>query len=109
MAQLDADIETYYQLGQANRFLPEIERRFFSRPIEQIKEKTEYGKIIWIHMAKMFIERDRIMVASNQDMRTIREYLQPGSTETIERNRRQIENRYRTGFHRPTGTRREIN
>ena len=105
-AQLDADIETYHQLGQQNQFLPNIERRFFNRPIAQIKKKTEYGRRIWIHTAKMFLERDRILVASNPEIQNIREFLQPGSTDVTDRNRRQIVNRYQTGFLRPDGTRR---
>ena len=106
-AKLDEDIDTYHQIGQANRFLPNIERRFFNKPIERIKTKTDYGKRIWIHMAKRFITHDRLRVATSQETRTLREYLQPGSTEEIERHRRGIINRYQTAFHAPSGTRRD--
>ena len=106
-AQLDHEIDTLYQLGNANRFLPAIDRRFFSKPIDQIKEKTEYGKRIWIHLAQRFITYDRLRVATSQETRTIREYLQPGSTEDIYRHRRGIVNRHQTDFHAPSGTRRD--
>ena len=106
VAQLNQDIEELHQIGNNNRFLPEIERRFFSNNLERIKEKTEYGKRIWIHMAKRFIVMDKLRVATSQETRRLREYMQPGSTGEISRNRCGIVNRYQTDYQRPEGTRR---
>ena len=106
-AHLDDEIDRLHQMGNANRFLPDIDRRFFRQPKAQIKEKTEYGKKIWIHMATRFITYDRLRVANSQETRTIREYFQPGRIDETNRHSRRIINRHQTDFLAPSGTRRD--
>ena len=106
IAQLDADVRNKHFEGQTNRFLPRMEREFFQAPVEDILEFTEYQKRAWLHIARRYVERDRQRVARNRSVRIMREWLQPGSTGHIGRNRRRIINRSESDLRAPEGSRR---
>ena len=106
IAQLNADITEKHETGQTNRFLPRIEKRFFRGSLDAILRTTEYQKRTWLHIATRFIERDRQRVAQSRSIQIMREFLAPGSTAAIMRNRTRIINRATTDVRAPRGTRR---
>ena len=108
IAALDTDIRRRYSEGQTNRFLPMMERRFFSEDIEEILKHTEYQKRAWLLIAKRYIERDRQRVARSRSIRIMREWLIPGSTGNIGRHCRRIINRRESDLRAPEGSRRGL-
>ena len=106
LAQLDKEIREVKAIGSMNEFLPRAERTFFTQTTQSILEKTEYERKLWLHVAKRYIERDRQRVARSRATRIMREWLKPGSTEAIRKQRRQIIRRWENNPCAPTGTRR---
>ena len=106
LAQLDKEIREIKSIGSLNDFLPQVEKTFFTQLTKEILEKTEYKRRLWLHVAKRYIERDRQRVARNRATRIMREWLQPGSTEDIGRQRRRIIQQWDNNPTAPTGTRR---
>ena len=104
--QLDREIRQKHHEGQVNRFLPRMERTFFRESVEMILENTEYQKRTWLLIAKRYIERDRQRVARDRSVRIMREWIQPGSTGNIGRQRRRIINRSESELRAPEGSRR---
>ena len=108
LAQLDREIQETKSLGILNDFLPRAEKQFFKQPTREVLKQTEYERRLWLHVAKRYIERDRQRVARNRTIRIMREWLRPGSTEEVMKNRRQILRRGDRDPRAPEGTRRGI-
>ena len=104
--QLDETIKENHKIGQGNCFLPQIEREFFREALDVILDKTEYQKRTWLLIAKRYIKRDRQRVARDRSARIMREWIEPGSTGNIGRQRRQIINLSESALRAPEGSRR---
>ena len=105
--QLDAEIDRLHAIGTENkRFYTQVDRIFFREQADKIKEQSDYQKGTWINAAKKIIERDKQTVAREEEIRTIREFLRPGSTAQVESRRDRIINQWDNNFRRPEGTRR---
>ena len=106
IAQLQLDITTKHHQGNNNRFMPWMEKEFFKQPLDNILQNTEYQQRTWLHLATRYIERDRQRVARDRSVRIMREWILPGSTGNIERQRRTIINRRESDMRAPEGSRR---
>ena len=106
LVQLDAEIQRKHNEGQSNRFMPQMEHTFFRQKLEDVLKHTEYQRRAWLHIAKRYIERDRQRVARNQSILLMREWLLPGSTGDIGRQRGRIINCSTSALQAPEGSRR---
>ena len=84
ITQLNKEVRDTHAMGRTNNFLPRIERQLFKEPVENIIQKSEYQKRTWLTIARKYIERDRKRVVKNRSARLMREWLQPGSTASIQ-------------------------
>ena len=90
-AQIDDELDKTYRLGKAViQFYPRADQILFEKDIQELKKMTDYQKSAWIHSAKKTFERDRKTVAQDDERQRMREYLKPGSTRYVERNRTRI-------------------
>ena len=77
--QLNEEITELREQGQANRFLPRLERTIFRQPLEELHKKTDYQKRIWIHMAEKVLERDKRREEENGSVRIMRRFFTPSN------------------------------
>ena len=97
-AQLAEDVTRLHALGtETLQFLPRADQIWFQQPAREITKKTDYQKQTWINAATKIIERDREYIARDDDARRLREFLVPGSTAYVERNRTRIMGNQNTG------------
>ena len=90
-AHIDEEVDRIHQLGRTNiQFYPRADKIIFRTEVLELKKMTDYQKSAWIHSAKKTFERDRKTVAQDDERQRMREYLKPGSTRYVERNRTRI-------------------
>ena len=106
-AQLDETIGRLHSKGRQNTsFYPDADKLIFQVEEDKLLEKSDYQKRTWISAAKKTIARDDQTVARDMEIRIMREYLRPGSTDNMEKRQGRIIGQWETNFRTPEGTRR---
>ena len=88
-AALHAEITDIHDFGRNNQFLPRLTQQFFSKPLAEVLEMSDYQKRVWKRLGEKHLDNDRKRMQRNREAAMMREWLVPGSS----RGRRRIRNR----------------
>jgi hypothetical protein len=73
--ELDGRLERTLNEGKNNKFLPPLDAGFFKTNINQMREKTERTKRIWLKLATRILEKDRKRLLRNSEANVMRNWL----------------------------------